>query len=94
VVACILLTAAFAASNLSGGAAPAGLRVEADRFVCVEADQSLADGAAGCADVEGEVATRLRQEWECLPQRHTRDGWSRIAWRCSLGPAPDAWSAL
>lgn len=102
VVAMILLpAAAFAASSLSGGGATGGVRVEADRFVCVgtghlrsRAGPALTDGAGVCAETRSLVATRLRDGWECVPQRHTRDGVLTIAWRCSLGQTPGAWSAL
>jgi hypothetical protein len=54
---------------LTWSAAAQGGRVEEDRFSC----------AGVCADVEAEVASRVREGWSCTERREP----TVVTWRCS-----------
>jgi hypothetical protein len=61
---------ALALGLLSWSAAADGGRVEEDRFTC----------AGECAEVESEVAERVRDGWTCTERREP----TVVTWRCSL----------
>jgi uncharacterized protein YcfJ len=54
---------------LTWSAAAQGGRVEEDRFTC----------AGACAEVEAEVASRVRDGWSCSERREP----TAVTWRCS-----------
>jgi hypothetical protein len=55
--------------SLTWAAAAEGGRVEEDLFSC----------AGECAEIEGEVATRVRDGWTCAERREP----GAVTWRCS-----------
>jgi hypothetical protein len=91
VVCCALAATALAVGGLTGGAAGDDVRIEADRFECVQTED--VGGVRACAGTGALVAARLRAGWECETRRRTEDGRRVVAWRCALGQ-PVTWSGL
>ena len=92
VVACSALAVlGFAAGGLGVLTRGERIRVEADRFTCVETDHPgpgrdriHVAGPSLCAAAERVLAARRREGWDCATLRRASDGRRAISWRCAL----------
>jgi hypothetical protein len=67
---------------------------EVEAFTCVHGNEAGAtphDRRGECSGTTRLVAARVRAGWDCTTRRHTHNGRSAIASRCTLGSTPGAW---